>query len=107
MNFMPPHFGRAMLKSIREAKLLTSWIDPNPAYETAIRNFIDAILDRNSSAEFLQDIERFQKRVALFGVVNSLAQLLLKATAPGVPEFLSRLRAVGFEFGRPGQSAAG
>ncbi len=79
--------SEAMLKSIREAKLLTSWIDPNPAYETATRDFIDAILDRNTSAEFLQDIGRFQKRVAFFGVVNSLAQLLLKATAPGVPDF--------------------
>jgi (1->4)-alpha-D-glucan 1-alpha-D-glucosylmutase len=36
---------------------------------------------------FLADFAAFHRPVALMGMVNSLAQTLLKITAPGVPDF--------------------
>jgi (1->4)-alpha-D-glucan 1-alpha-D-glucosylmutase len=74
-------------KAFREAKLETSWINPNPRYEEAIGRFAGALLDARRSREFLHDFTAFQARVARFGAFNSLAQTLIKITAPGVPDF--------------------
>ena len=63
----------------------TSWISPNERYEAAVLQFVDDILDRRRP--FLQAFQPFQARVAELGVYNSLAQLLIKITAPGVPDF--------------------
>src|SRR4030095_58093 len=49
--------------------------------------FVDAILDPVRSSRFLDDFTTFQLRVAYFGALNSLAQTLVKITAPGVPDF--------------------
>jgi (1->4)-alpha-D-glucan 1-alpha-D-glucosylmutase len=76
-----------LLKAVREAKSHTSWINPNAKYDTALTRFAEAILDRQRAAAFLDDFVRFQARVAHFGAINSLAQTLLKITAPGVPDF--------------------
>ncbi|MGY3450568.1 malto-oligosyltrehalose synthase [Bradyrhizobium sp. USDA 4353] len=75
------------LKAAREGKEETSWLNPNEAYENGLRSFIDGILDRERSGEFLQSLEIVAKRVALLGALNSLTQLTLKATMPGVPDF--------------------
>jgi len=71
-------------KAAREAKSHTSWIAPNADYEQALLGFADAILSHD---DFCREFTRFQKRVAFFGAINSLAQLVVKATAPGVPDF--------------------
>jgi len=76
-----------MRKALREAKVHTSWLGPNEAYETAVLRFVDAILDRRRAAPFLHEFVPFQARIADIGVYNSLAQLLIKITAPGVPDF--------------------
>jgi (1->4)-alpha-D-glucan 1-alpha-D-glucosylmutase len=76
-----------LLKAVREAKTHTSWINPNPAYDTAIGAFAEAILDPGRARGFLDDFTAFQARVAHFGALNSLAQTLIKITAPGVPDF--------------------
>lgn len=76
-----------VLKAVREAKSHSSWINPNVRYDEAIAAFVEAILDPRRSAEFLRDFAGFQARVARFGAVNSLAQALVKITAPGVPDF--------------------
>jgi len=73
------------LKAVRESKRHTSWIDPNPAYEAAVTQFIERALDPHGL--FLDDFRRFQNRVAFFGRLNSLAQTLLKIASPGVPDF--------------------
>jgi (1->4)-alpha-D-glucan 1-alpha-D-glucosylmutase len=65
----------------------TYWLSPNEAYEHAVLRFIDAILDRGRSKRFLNAFEPFQARVAELGIYNSLAQVLIKITAPGVPDF--------------------
>ncbi len=75
-----------MLKSMREAKVFTSWIDPNLKREAAVNSFIETILDESRSGEFLADFRSFQKTVSENGVINSLSQTLIKLTAPGVPD---------------------
>jgi len=75
------------LKAAREGKEETSWLNPNEAYEEGLRSFIGRILDPSASPEFLESLARLARRVALMGALNSLAQLTLKATLPGVPDF--------------------
>ncbi len=75
------------LKAAREGKEETSWLNPNEAYEAGLQNFIMRILDRSTSAEFLDSLATLARRVALLGALNSLSQLTLKATMPGVPDF--------------------
>ncbi len=72
-----------MTKAAREAKVRTSWINPDPSYEEALTAFVDAILDRPA---FLDDFLPLQRRVARLGLLNSTAQLVLKLTVPGVPD---------------------
>lgn len=74
------------LKAAREGKQETSWLNPHPAYEAGLKTFIDRILDRSHSAEFLDSMQTLARRVALLGALNSLSQLTLKATMPGVPD---------------------
>ena len=75
------------IKAAREGKLETSWLNPNEEYEQGLRGFVGAILDRNRSGPFLDSFERLAHRTALIGALNSLTQLVLKATMPGVPDF--------------------
>ncbi len=76
-----------MLKAMREAKLHTSWISPNSLYEDAVMHFIDSILEDSWQNYFLRDFESFQKLTAACGIYNSLSQILLKITSPGIPDF--------------------
>ncbi|HMH62559.1 MAG TPA: malto-oligosyltrehalose synthase, partial [Bradyrhizobium sp.] len=75
------------LKAAREGKQETSWLNPNPAYEAGLRTFIERILDHAASAEFLNSLETLAQRVSRLGALNSLSQITLKATMPGVPDF--------------------
>ena len=75
------------IKAAREGKVETSWINPNEAYESALKNFLGAILDPAQSAPFLDSFGAFARRSNLLGALNSLSQLALKATMPGVPDF--------------------
>ena len=78
---------RYMMKAMREAKAHSSWLHPDEEYEGAVFRFIDAILDRRRANRFFQLFEPFQARIAQLGIYNSLAQLAIKITAPGVPDF--------------------
>ncbi len=73
-----------MLKACREAKISTSWHEPNNAYEESIRGFVDGIFQ---VPEFIASLERFVDPLILPGRINSLAQTLIKMVAPGVPDF--------------------
>ena len=75
-----------MDKAIREAQVNTSWTNPNEAYDAATTQFIRAILDPKQSREFLDDFAAMRSRVCRVGIFTSLAQQLLKLTAPGVPD---------------------
>ncbi|UCC60804.1 MAG: malto-oligosyltrehalose synthase, partial [Dehalococcoidia bacterium] len=75
------------LKAARESKTYTSWISPNNLYESALIRFIEEILDDSEQCEFLKDFRELQRYVAYYGAINSLSQLLLKITSPGIPDF--------------------
>jgi (1->4)-alpha-D-glucan 1-alpha-D-glucosylmutase len=75
-----------MEKALHEAKVRTSWVNPNADYDAAVRAFVDRILDPQTGAAFPDDFRPFQARVARYGAVNTLAQTLLKFTAPGVAD---------------------
>ena len=74
-------------KALQEAKVHTSWINPNAGYDEAVQQFVAAILDSAQSGPFLDDFRAFQKRISRVGMINSLSQTLLKITAPGVADF--------------------
>jgi (1->4)-alpha-D-glucan 1-alpha-D-glucosylmutase len=76
----------AMTKSVREAKLRSTWASPDLGYEGAIHAFIDAALNPEPTNAFLSAFLPFQERIAELGVHNSLAQTTLKLTSPGVPD---------------------
>lgn len=76
-----------MLKAIREAKVHTSWVSPDETYEGATLSFVRNVLDRTRNARFIQSLDDFASRIAYFGAWNSLAQVVLKVTCPGVPDF--------------------
>src|SRR5260370_1012868 len=75
------------VKAARESKLGTSWVDPDEPYERGLTAFVGGILDPKRSAVFLECFHAFARRVALLGALNGLAQLTIKATIPGVPDF--------------------
>jgi (1->4)-alpha-D-glucan 1-alpha-D-glucosylmutase len=75
-----------MLKSIREAKEYTSWINRNDEYEEAMSAFVKGLLTPSERTRFLNDFLPFQARIARLGMWNSLSQTLLKLTSPGVPD---------------------
>jgi len=77
---------RYMTKAIREAKVHTSWINPFEAYELAVFRFVDRTLRGSGSGRFLSLFVPFQQRIASLGMINSLAQLVLKLASPGVPD---------------------
>jgi (1->4)-alpha-D-glucan 1-alpha-D-glucosylmutase len=75
------------LKAAREGKGSTSWTDPQESYEKRLLEFVGNALDRGRSAAFIESIGDFARRIALLGALNSLSQLTLKLTLPGVPDF--------------------
>jgi (1->4)-alpha-D-glucan 1-alpha-D-glucosylmutase len=76
-----------MLKSVKEAKLHTSWLTPNEAYEEAVSAFVKNVLTGASAPKFLAAFEPVARRVARVGMINGLAQVTLKLGSPGVPDF--------------------
>lgn len=86
----PPFVKRLkdyLVKAVREAKVHTAWLTPDVAYEDNYLAFVDALLSPSLRSRFMDRIAEFQKRVAYLGMFNSLSQLLIKVTAPGVPDF--------------------
>jgi (1->4)-alpha-D-glucan 1-alpha-D-glucosylmutase len=76
-----------MEKALKEAKVHTSWINPNAEYDAAVARFVRTILLRNESNQFLDELQSFQQQIGYAGMCNSLSQMLVKATIPGVPDF--------------------
>lgn len=72
-----------MLKATREAKQQTTWTANNKEFEDAMNKFIEGTLNHQP---FVKELEQFLDKIILPGRVNSLAQTLLKYTAPGVPD---------------------
>ena len=75
------------VKAIKEAKVNSSWIEPNEAWEKATLAFVEKILDEKVNGKFCRDLAQMAGLVAQLGAINSLAQTVVKCTAPGVPDF--------------------
>lgn len=75
-----------MIKAVREAKTHTSWINVNVEYENALIEFIRRVLNSPETHLFWKEFLPFQKEVALRGYINSISQIILKFTCPGVPD---------------------
>ena len=71
-------------KALREGKVNSGWADPNEEYEKAAQSFAGSLLDVNNP--FYNRFIRFQKTIVDHGIVNSLSQLMLKFTCPGIPD---------------------
>ena len=76
-----------MAKALHEAKVNSSWLEPNGAWDDAVRAFIAAILAGGGRNRFPQSLAPLAERIAQLGAVNSLTQTVLKLTCPGVPDF--------------------
>ncbi|MFY0565054.1 malto-oligosyltrehalose synthase [Archangium lansingense] len=73
-----------LLKAIKEAKVRTSWTNPDSAYEEGVSRFVEACLDEGRSRPFLEELQAFKRRIERAGQHNALGQLLLKLGSPGV-----------------------
>ena len=71
-------------KALREAKLNSDWSAPSQTYERAAGEFIDWLF--SGPSDLLTEIALFASRIAPAGAANGLAQVLVKLTAPGVPD---------------------
>ncbi len=76
-----------LVKALREAKRHSSWLNPWPDWERGVTDFVRANLDPARGRAFLEALRPLIARVAHAGMWNSLAQVVIKATAPGVPDF--------------------
>lgn len=74
---------RYMQKAVREAKEHTSWISPNAPFEEAQEKFIDGVL---ADTAFIADLDAFVSTLLWPGRITSLSLVLLKLTAPGIPD---------------------
>jgi (1->4)-alpha-D-glucan 1-alpha-D-glucosylmutase len=73
-------------KSLREAKLHTSWAAPDEAFEAASQAWLRTLFDPAASADFLVSLTRFVDRIAGAGAVNGVVQAALRCAWPGVPD---------------------
>ncbi len=73
-------------KSLREAKRHSGWAVPDEAYEQAAQDFLTAVLDTDRPARVVHEIHDFVQRLAPHGVMNGLAQLIIRVTSPGIPD---------------------
>jgi (1->4)-alpha-D-glucan 1-alpha-D-glucosylmutase len=75
-----------VLKAVREAKLRTSWTDPDEDYERTLLDFVAAMLEAPEDDPFLSDVSRLVARIAPLAQWNSLSRILLHLTMPGTPD---------------------
>jgi glycogen operon protein len=72
-----------LLKTVKEAKVETSWVTPDAKYEQGVIEFARRLLTDDG---FMQDVQRFCEDLAPYGAQNGLSQTLLRLCAPGVPD---------------------
>jgi (1->4)-alpha-D-glucan 1-alpha-D-glucosylmutase len=75
-----------MAKALKEAKMNTSWIQPNEAWDSAMKDFVSRALDPSPKNKFIPSFLPVAEEIARLGAINSLSQLILKLTVPGVPD---------------------
>jgi (1->4)-alpha-D-glucan 1-alpha-D-glucosylmutase len=75
-----------MAKALKEAKVNTSWIQPNEEWDSAMSEFVAKVLDPSPKNKFLPSFLPVAEEIARLGAINSLSQVALKLAAPGVPD---------------------
>jgi (1->4)-alpha-D-glucan 1-alpha-D-glucosylmutase len=75
-----------MAKALKEAKINTSWIQPNEEWDSAMNDFVARVLDPSPKNKFLPTFLPVAEEIARLGAINSLSQIALKLTTPGVPD---------------------
>ncbi|MDX2080636.1 MAG: malto-oligosyltrehalose synthase [Terrimicrobiaceae bacterium] len=75
-----------MIKALKEAKVNSSWTEPNEDWESAVATFIARVIDERTGTAFQRDFLPLANDVARWGAWNSLSQTVLKCTVPGVPD---------------------
>jgi len=75
-----------MAKALKEAKLNTSWIQPNEQWDSAMHDFVAKVLDPSLRNKFLPNFIPMAEEIARLGAINALTQIILKFTGPGVPD---------------------
>jgi maltooligosyltrehalose synthase len=80
----PQRLKEYLEKSMREAKVHSTWTEPDTEYESATINFANSLLDVQQP--FFRTFEPFLRKVVDYGMVNSFAQLVMKFTCPGIPD---------------------
>jgi (1->4)-alpha-D-glucan 1-alpha-D-glucosylmutase len=70
-------------KALREAKRNTNWVDQNTEWEDAVKRFCRSLYDHRP---FLDDFEPFCWQLAELAERPALGQVVLKLTAPGIPD---------------------
>ena len=73
-----------LVKALREAKVNTSWEEPDENYENACKEFVSRIIKGNG--KFLNSLTQFLKDILPFANTNAMGQMLIKITAPGIPD---------------------
>ena len=73
-----------MLKAAREAKVRTSWINPDTEYEAALERFVQQSLE---NSHFIADVKETVAPVARLGLLVGLSQALVKIASPGIPDY--------------------
>lgn len=99
-NALKERFCAYALKAIREAKLRTDWMDENPSYEHAVQAYAAALFS-DDNREFIRDFDRTLRPFVEFGFRNSLSQLLIKLTAPGIPDIYQGTEGLDFSLVDP------
>jgi (1->4)-alpha-D-glucan 1-alpha-D-glucosylmutase len=87
LELMRARLAEYMVKVMREAKIHTSWVSPNEAWEEAVVTFVHNTLDPEKSEAFIAAMHAFAQPIGRAALWNSLAQVVLKSTSPGVPDF--------------------
>ncbi|MCF0057072.1 malto-oligosyltrehalose synthase [Dyadobacter sp. CY356] len=80
----PERLSKYLQKALREAKTHTTYAEPNEAYEEGVKKFAQELLKKDGP--FWDKFSLFHHKTANAGIVNSLAQVLLKFTCPGIPD---------------------
>jgi len=75
-----------MEKATHEAKARTSWVNPNTAYDEAIREFVGKVLERRRDNRFLAEFQKFHESILDWGLYTALSQVALKIMSPGIPD---------------------
>ena len=92
-------FGEFIIKALREAKINTSWSEPDEDYERLTLAFVKKLL--SGDVKFLGELIDFVNETKLFGTINSIVQLILRNTVPGVPDNFQGTEVWNFNFVDP------